>query len=205
MASLRAGEEAAFARLVDQWSPVMLRLARLHVSTDASAEEVVQEAWVAVLRGLDRFEGRSRLRTWVLSIVLNVAKTTGIRERRVVPFSPTHDEDAGATVDPSRFQGPDERYPGGWRQFPAVWSSDPAADLLAGETRAVIEDCLGGLPDGQRVVMTLRDVVGCGSEEVCQLLDIAAGNERVLLHRARARVRGDLERYFADEPLGEAS
>ncbi len=203
-ASLQAGEEAVFAQLVDAWSPIMLRLSRLHVASEASAEEVVQEAWVAVLRGLDRFEGRSRLRTWVLSIVLNIAKSTGIRERRVVPFA-SAEEAAGPTVDPSRFRGADERYPGGWRQFPATWSSDPAAYLLAGETRAVIENCLDGLPEGQRTVMTLRDVVGCGAEEVCRLLGIAAGNERVLLHRARARVRRDLELYFAGEPIGEAS
>lgn len=200
LAALRGGEEAAFARLVDEWSPLMLRLARLHVPSEASAEEVVQEAWIAVLRGLDRFEGRSRLRTWVLSILFNIAKTTGVRERRTVPFSA--EEDAGPTVDPSRFQGPDEPYPGGWRQFPAVWSSDPASDVLAGETRAVIDGCLSGLPEGQRTVMTLRDLVGCEAEEVCELLGIAPGNQRVLLHRARARVRSDLERYFAGEPVG---
>jgi RNA polymerase sigma-70 factor (ECF subfamily) len=203
VASLRAGEEAAFAQLVDAWSPLMLRLARLHVSSDASAEEVVQEAWVAVLRGLDRFEERSRLRTWALGIVLNIAKTTGVREHRIVPFSSSREDDAGPTVDPSRFQGPDERYPGGWRQFPTAWPSDPAADVLAGETRAVIERCMSSLPDGQRVVMTLRDVVGCEAEEICQLLEIAPGNQRVLLHRARARVRRDLERYFDGEGPGE--
>jgi RNA polymerase sigma-70 factor, ECF subfamily len=198
---LRAGEEAVFARLVDEWSPVMLRLSRLHVSTDASAEEVVQEAWIAVLRGLDRFEGRSRLRTWVLSIVLNIAKTTGVRERRTVPFSPSGEDDPGPTVDPERFQGPGEPHPGGWRQFPATWPSDPAADLLAGETRAVIGDALDRLPATQRAVMTLRDMVGCPAQEVCELLEIEAVNERVLLHRARARVRRDLELYFAIEPI----
>jgi RNA polymerase sigma-70 factor, ECF subfamily len=199
---LRAGEEAVFARLVDEWSPVMLRLSRLHVSTDASAEEVVQEAWIAVLRGLDRFEGRSRLRTWVLSIVLNIAKTTGVRERRTVPFAPSDEQDSAPTVNPERFQGPGEPHPGGWRQFPATWPADPAADLLAGETRAVIEGSIDRLPAGQRAVMTLRDMVGCSAREVCQILEIGHGNERVLLHRARAQVRRDLELYFADEPIG---
>jgi RNA polymerase sigma-70 factor, ECF subfamily len=193
LAALRAGDEAAFAQLVDRWSPGMLRLARLHVSTQASAEEVVQEAWLAALRGLDRFEGRSHLRTWVFRIVSNLAKTTGVREARTTPFSAV---DTGPTVDPARFRGADDPYPGGWRQFPATWPQGPEATVLASEALDVVRDGLEGLPARQRAVMALRDIDGFAAEEVCELLELSPGNQRVLLHRARAGVRVHLERYF---------
>jgi RNA polymerase sigma-70 factor (ECF subfamily) len=196
VSALRRGDEAAFARLVDEWSPAMLRLARLHVSTRASAEEVVQETWLAVLRGLDRFGCRSRLRTWVFAILLNIAKRTGVREQRVVPLE-DRAEDHVPTVDLARFQDASERYPGGWRQFPASWPTDPSERALTGELRAVIDRCVSELSHSQRAVLTLRDVLGCAAEEVCELLELSAVHQRVLLHRARAAVRRELETYFA--------
>jgi RNA polymerase sigma-70 factor (ECF subfamily) len=196
VAALRAHDEAVFARLVDDWSPGMLRLARAHVSTRASAEEVVQEAWVAVLRGLHRFEGRSKLRTWVFGIVANIAKTTGVRESRSVPFSATVRDDDGPTVEPSRFQGPHEPHPGGWRRFPPAWPLGPEGAVLAGEAGDLIRASVQRLPPRQRAVIALRDVDGFDAAEVCELLDLTPGNQRVLLHRARAAVRAELERYF---------
>ena len=200
VAALRDGDEKVFERLVDDWSPAMLRLARAHVSTRATAEEVVQETWLAALRGLDRFEGRARLRTWVFRILVNVAKTTGARERRSVPVStaPGDLDEAGPTVDPQRFQSTSERYPGGWRQFPADWPASPEGELIAGEVRQLVDDCMAKLPERQRVVMSMRDVDGFDSDEVCRVLGLAAGNQRVLLHRARAAVRRELERYYED-------
>ena len=197
LAALRSGDESVFARLVDEWSPAMLRLARMHVSTRESAEDVVQEGWMAALRGVDRFEGRSSLRTWVFQIVLNIAKTRGVKEHRVVPFSSAFEDTGGRTVDPERFQSASEPSPGGWRQFPAPWPT-PESELLSNETRAVIDSSLERLPERQRVVIELRDVDGYEPEEVCTLLDLSPGNQRILLHRARAAVRRELEIYFAD-------
>jgi|tagenome__1003787_1003787.scaffolds.fasta_scaffold20942025_3 RNA polymerase sigma-70 factor (ECF subfamily) len=195
--ALRGGDEQTFAALVDGWSGWMIRLARGHVPTASVAEEVVQETWLAVLEGLDRFRGEASLRTWVYRILVNQAKRHGIRERRSVPFASLTDDDAGPTVDPERFQGPDEPYPGGWRQFPQDW---PEQVALTREVRTVVTTALGELPDRQRVVVALRDLDGHTADEVCDLLDISAGNQRVLLHRGRAVVRAHLERYFAISP-----
>jgi RNA polymerase sigma-70 factor (ECF subfamily) len=197
IAALRSGDESVFARIVDDWSPAMLRLARMHVSTRESAEDVVQEGWMAAIRGLDRFEGRSSLRTWVCQIVTNIAKTRGVKEHRVVPFSSAFGEGGGPTVDPERFQSAGEPSPGGWRQFPAAWPT-PESELLSSEARAVIDSSVERLPERQRVVIGLRDVDGYEPEEVCALLDLTPGNQRILLHRARAAVRRELEIYFAD-------
>jgi RNA polymerase sigma-70 factor (ECF subfamily) len=191
VAGLRAGDETMFALLLDSWSRGMLRAARAYVGGFESAEDVVQDTWLAVLRGIDRFEGRSSLRTWVYRILLNTAKTRGVRENRVVPVA-----DTGPTVDPARFQAPGDPYPGHWREFPAAWPS-PESEVMAKEVRARIEDALTELPSRQRIVITLRDVEGYSSEEVCALLEITAANQRVLLHRARAAVRGRLEEYFS--------
>jgi RNA polymerase sigma-70 factor (ECF subfamily) len=191
---LRAGDEETFAALVDGWSGWMLRLAREHVPTASAAEEVVQETWLAVLQGLDRFRGEAALRTWVYRILLNQAKRRGVRERRTVPFASLAPEDAGPTVDPARFQGVGEPHPGGWRRFPEEW---PEHVALTREVHAVVAAALTELPPRQRVVVALRDLDGHSSEEVCDLLDISAGNQRVLLHRGRAVVRAALERYFA--------
>ena len=200
VASLRAGDEAAFAALVRDWSRSMLLLARGFVSTDASAEEVVQDTWLAVVRGLAGFEGRSSLRTWVYRILVNTAKTRGVREHRWVPWSSLGDGDLatglGPSLDPDLFRGPDDVYPGGWRSFPRDWRSaeDAALDSEVGRRlHATLEE----LPTRQRVVITLRDVVGCTSEEVCDLLGISAVNQRVLLHRARTTARAALADYLA--------
>ncbi len=190
---LRAGDEQTFVALVDGWSGWMLRLAREHVPTASAAEEVVQETWLAVLEGLDRFRGEAALRTWVYRILLNQAKRRGIRERRTVPFASVAPEDDGPTVDPARFRGEDEPHPGGWRQFPEEW---PEQVALTREVREVITGALAGLPHRQRVVVALRDLDGHTADEVCELLDISAGNQRVLLHRGRAVVRAHLERYL---------
>jgi RNA polymerase sigma-70 factor, ECF subfamily len=198
---LRDGDEAAFALVLDQWSPSMLRLARSFVSTPDSAAEVVQDTWLAVLRALDRFEGRSSLRTWVYRILVNTAKRRAAREQRLVPMSSLDPgpADAGPTVDPDRFQGPDEPYPGHWRALPAPWPDlvpSPEQRTLDAELRARLEDALDGLPERQRAVITLRDVQGRPADEVCAILEISPANQRVLLHRARAHVRAHLEVYL---------
>ncbi len=191
---LRSRDEAAFALMVDAWSAGMLRLARTFVSTNASAEEVVQETWLAVIAGVERFEGRSSLRTWVYRILINTAKRRGKRESRTVPVSSLLPNDH--TVDPARFQGPGEPFPGHWREFPAPWPS-PEQSALTSEVHAKVGAALALLPERQRMVITLRDVEGYSADEVCSILDISAGNQRVLLHRARAFVRGQLEEYFS--------
>ncbi len=195
---LRDGDEAAFASVLDEWSPGMLRLARSFVSTPESAAEVVQDTWLAILGALDRFEGRSSLRTWVYRILVNTAKRRAAREQRVVPMSSISPADAGPTVDPDRFQGPDEPYPGHWRALPAPWpelAPSPEQRTLDAELQARLEDALAGLPERQRAVITLRDVQGRPAEEVRAILDITPANQRVLLHRARAHVRARLEVY----------
>jgi RNA polymerase sigma-70 factor (ECF subfamily) len=197
IAALRAGDEQAFAALIDGWSGSMLRMARLHVPTDSVAEEVVQETWLAVLTGLEKFRGDSSLRTWVYRILLNQAKTRGVRERRTVPFASLTDDGSwegdGPTVDPGRFQGAGDPHPGGWRRFPDEW---PEQSLLSREVHEVVARALDELPPRQRVVVALRDLDGHTAEEVSELLTISAGNQRVLLHRGRAVVRAHLERYY---------
>ena len=199
MDRLRQRDEAVFALLLDTWSRGMLRAARAYVGSDQSAEDVVQDTWLAVIRGIDRFEGRSSLRTWVYRILVNLAKTRGVREGRTVPAGladGTSDgsSDGGPTVDPARFQGTHDPYPGHWRTFPA----SPESWVLSREVHGVVDRALAGLPDRQRIVITLRDVEGYTSEEVCSILEISAANQRVLLHRARAAVRGRLEEYFEE-------
>jgi RNA polymerase sigma-70 factor (ECF subfamily) len=197
VARLRIRDEAAFALLLDAWSSGMLRLARCFVSTQDSAAEVVQDAWLGVIEGISSFEGRSSLKTWVYRILVNIAKRRGAREGRSVPWSSLQvGEDGGPTVDPTRFQGPGEPYPGHWREFPPLWPL-PEQATLAAETRAQVAAALAQLPDRQRIVITLRDVEGYSTEEICAILDITPANQRVLLHRARAFVRGKLEGYYA--------
>jgi RNA polymerase sigma-70 factor (ECF subfamily) len=198
VAALRAGDEAMFARVLDAWSSSMLRLARSFVSTHASAEEVVQDTWLAVLTGLHGFEGRAAFRTWVYRILVSTAKKRGMREKRSVPWSSVTPDgaDGGPTVDPARFRGPEDRYPGGWREFPAAWAS-PEDIALSGEIQTVLAAILEELPGRQRAVIALRDVSGHTAQEVCELLDITPANQRVLLHRARAVVRARLAGYLA--------
>jgi RNA polymerase sigma-70 factor, ECF subfamily len=195
--ALRSGDEQAFAALVDGWSGWMLRLAHEHVASHTAAEDVVQETWLAVLRGLDGFRGDASLRTWIYRILVNQAKRRGVGERRTVPFASLTSEDDGPTVDPTRFRGADDQYPGGWRSFPDQW---PERMTLTRELHEVVAVALTGLPDRQRLVVALRDLDGLTSAEVCDLLDISAGNQRVLLHRGRAAVRTHLELYLAGSP-----
>lgn len=198
--ALRAGDEATFTALVDGWSGSMRRVARSYVSTDSSAEEVVQDTWLAVLKGLHAFRGESSLRTWVYRILVNQSKSRGVREHRMIPvdFDGSADDPA---VDPARFHGADGRYPGGWREFPPPWPEDA---LLSREVRAVVGTALAALPPRQRAVVTLRDLEGCTATEVSELLEVSSGNQRVLLHRGRSVVRAHLERYLTGAPVGQA-
>lgn len=197
---LRSGDDDAFALVLDGWSGGMLRLARSFVSTEESAAEVVQETWLAVIEGIDGFEGRSSLKTWVYRVLTNLAKRRGTREHKVVPMSSV--DDSGPTVDPSRFRPPGDLFPGHWWEFPPAWPS-PEQGLLTGEVRARLTEALAELPERQRLVVVLRDVEGWPYDEVCDRLGITAANQRVLLHRARAFLRGKLEEYYLRE--GERS
>jgi RNA polymerase sigma-70 factor (ECF subfamily) len=192
---LRAGDEAAFAALMREYGAGMLRVAQMYVSSRAVAEEVVQEAWVGVLKGIGRFEGRSSLKTWLFRIVANTAKTRGIREARSIPFSALGEGNADEpAVDPDRFLGAGERFPGHWAAPPQNWA--PEGKLLAAETMAVIEREIERLSPVQAAVISMRDVQGFTAEEVCNALDLTETNQRVLLHRARSRVRRALEEYM---------
>jgi RNA polymerase sigma-70 factor (ECF subfamily) len=194
--ALRRGDEDAFMALVDRYGALMLRVASMYVRTPSVAEDVVQETWLAVLEGLGRFEGRSTLKTWMFRILSNRAKTRGERESRCLPFSSCApaDDDAAA-VDPERFMGPDGRYPGGWAAFPRDWNTIPDARLVSRETLDMIRGAIHGLPRRQQEVILLRDVEGWSSEEVCSVLSLSEVNQRVLLHRARSKVRAALEDY----------
>jgi RNA polymerase sigma-70 factor (ECF subfamily) len=196
IARLRSGDEAAFESLVADLYPSMLAVARGYVRSRAVAEEVVQESWLGVLKGLDRFEARSSLRTWVLRIVANVARTRAVREARSVPMSTFEVEGYEPAVGPERFRGPDDPFPGHWRSYPTDWRRLPEERLTSLETLEVVRAAIEELPEAQRLVITMRDVAGASSEEVCDALDVSAGNQRVLLHRARARVREALERHL---------
>jgi RNA polymerase sigma-70 factor (ECF subfamily) len=190
-------DESAFALVLDRWSGGMHRLARGYVSTEESAAEVVQETWLAVIEGIDHFEGRSSLRTWIYRILTNTAKRRGVREHRMVPADELKDT-GGATVDPRRFQSAGDPFPGHWWEAPAVWPA-PESGVLGQEVRALLLAALAELPERQRIVIALRDAEGWPAEEVCELLGITAANQRVLLHRARAFVRGELEKYYTQE------
>lgn len=197
--ALRVGDREAFAALVDALSPQMIRLAMQYVPSRAVAEEVVQEAWLGVIKGLGRFEERSALKTWIFRILINTAKTRGARERRSVPFSALGGDGEGGepSVDPDRFlPANDPVYPHHWASVPPSWDDLPEQRLLAAETRSVIEQALETLPPAQREVVTLRDISGFESEEVCELLGLSEGNQRVLLHRGRAKIRAVLERHL---------
>lgn len=190
---LLKGDEAAFTGLVDQYHGRLLRLALGFVADRETAEEVVQDTWLAVLTGLPSFEGRSGLKTWIFSILTNRAKTRGRREKRSVPFSAftNPDSEDEPAVSPSRFT------PGGmWSAPPERWAEDtPERLLLRQETRALVDHAIAELPAAQRAVITLRDVEGLDSTEACNILEISETNQRVLLHRARAKIRTALEQY----------
>jgi RNA polymerase sigma-70 factor (ECF subfamily) len=189
--------------LVDQYHTSLVRLAMMYVPDRAVAEEAAQETWLGVLRGLDQFEGRSSLKTWIFRILTNRAKTRGQREARSIPYSdlwnPDEEPDDPA-VAPERFHPADHpRWPHHWTTSPGDWNQIPEERLLSQETRAVIQTAIEALPPAQREVITLRDIEGWSSEEVCSALEISETNQRVLLHRARSKVRCALEQYIDEE------
>jgi RNA polymerase sigma-70 factor (ECF subfamily) len=198
VAALRRGDEAAFAELVDTYTPALTAVALRHVGTRAVAEEVVQDTWIAFIRGLDLFEQRSSVKTWLFSILINVAMSRARRERRSVPFSSVSrrdGEERGATVDPERFiDEPNHRWQGHWAAAPEDWSVVPERRLLARETLDGVRRAIDSLPERQRQVIALRDIEGWSAEEVCEALELSEANQRVLLHRARAKVRTAIER-----------
>ena len=200
--ALRAGDEAAFMALVERYNPSLLRVAQIYVSSRAVAEEVVQETWLAVLRGIDRFEGRSSLKTWIFRILANTAKTRAIREGRTIPLSALQNP-AGVpepAVDPDRFRSSeDPKWPGHWAAPPTGWNEQPETRLEGLETRTRIEAAIASLPATQRAVISLRDIEGWSSAEVCNALGVSETNQRVLLHRARSKVRRALEEYLEED------
>jgi RNA polymerase sigma-70 factor (ECF subfamily) len=201
VAALRAGDEAAFMALVDELGPSMLRLAMQFTPSRAVAEEVVQETWLAVLTGLDRFEGRSSLKTWIMRILVNRAKTRGTRERRTVPFAALAAAEADgdfAAVDPERFNPADhDRWPHHWAAPLPRWETLPAGAAESRETLAAAREAIDMLPEMQRTVILLRDIEGWDGPQVSNALEISETNQRVLLHRARSKVRAALQRHLA--------
>ncbi len=198
--ALRAGDEQAFTTLVTRYHASLKRVARAYVSTDAVAEEVVQETWLAVLDGIDRFEGRSSLKTWIFQILSNRARTRAVRERRSAPFAALAADGPDETaVDADRFRDEGHRWAGHWAAAPADWSALPEERLLGSETLAQVQAAIETLPPRQADVLVLRDVEGWSPDEVCAALQISDGNQRILLHRARSKVRAALERYFAGD------
>jgi RNA polymerase sigma-70 factor (ECF subfamily) len=196
--ALRRGDEQAFTELVARHHSALLRLAMSYVATREQAEDAVQETWMGVLSGIDRFEGRSSLKTWVFRILVNRAKTKGVRERRSVPFSSLEGDgdEHEPSVDPDRFQS-GTKLAGFWAAPPESWAGIPEDRLLSGETRSVVDEAVAALPDMQRAVITLRDIKGLTAQEACDVLGVTEANQRVLLHRARSKVRARLEDYLA--------
>jgi RNA polymerase sigma-70 factor, ECF subfamily len=197
---MRGGDEAAFVRLVNTYSASLRRLALAFVSSDALAEEVVQETWLAVLTGIARFEGRSSVKTWIFKILVNRAKTRAIREKRTINFSELEDpwEPGQPAVDPARFLPASHPvWPGHWASPLDSWSASAEDAVVSRETMGVLRRGLERLPPTQRVVVALRDVHGWPAAEVCEVLGLSEANQRVLLHRGRSRLRGILEVYFA--------
>jgi RNA polymerase sigma-70 factor (ECF subfamily) len=200
--ALRERDETAFVELTRAYHSGMLRVAEIYVSSRAVAEEVVQETWISVLRGIDRFEGRSSLKTWIFRILSNTAKTRAQREGRAIPFSALSDPARvpEAAVDPGRFLDAEHaRWPGHWSSAPSSWAGLPEERLIGAETRELVARAIERLPATQRAVISLRDVEGWDGEEVCNVLGVSESNQRVLLHRARSKVRGELETYFDEE------
>jgi RNA polymerase sigma-70 factor (ECF subfamily) len=199
--ALRRGDEAAFAQLVDELNGPLTRLALAHVPSRAVAEDVVGDTWLGVIRGIDDFEGRSSLRTWIFQILLNNARTRGKREKRALPFSSLRRRDPEGrdepAVEPSRFDGPRSEYPGHWARPPVEWQA-PEERLATEAARDVLLGAIAKLPERQREVLTLRDMLGYSAEEARNALDLSETNQRVLLHRARSKVRAALERYFEE-------
>jgi len=203
--ALRDGDEAAFVELVRRYRPSMLQVARLYVRTQAVAEEVVQETWIGVLNGIGRFQGRSSFKTWLFRILTNTAQTRAARERRTVPFSSLAQaelETGESSVDPDRFIPQGERWASYWAATPRPFDNQPEGRLMSSETVGAVRSAIDELPPAQRAVITMRDVVGFSSDEVCAELALSEGNQRVLLHRARAKVRRALESHFEEAGAG---
>jgi RNA polymerase sigma-70 factor (ECF subfamily) len=199
VAALRAGDEDTFRELFEHHYPMMKRVARGYVSSDAVAEEIVQDTWMAIVTGIERFEGRSALGTWMFSILTNQAKTHSARERRALPFSSVAPADVEApAVDPDRFQKDDAAWPGHWATPPRPWQK-PERRLLSLEARGQLKEAMAELPERQRLIVALRDIEGIPAEEVCELLKLSQENQRVLLHRGRSRLRAFLEEYLDGE------
>lgn len=200
--ALRQGDEVAFEALIGRYHTALVRLAQMYVPNRAVAEDVVQETWLGVLQGIGRFEGRSSLKTWIFRILTNTAKTRGQRESRSLPFSAFEGPEAGTNgepaVDPDRFQPDGEPWAHHWRPHatPRAWDALPEDYVDAQEIQTQLQAAIATLPPSQREVITLRDVEGWSSDEVCNVLVISETNQRVLLHRARAKVRRALEHYF---------
>jgi RNA polymerase sigma-70 factor, ECF subfamily len=202
---LRDRDERAFVTLVERYHAALVRLAAVYVHERAEAEEVAQETWLGVLNGIDRFEGRSSLKTWIFHILVNRAKTRAQRPGRTVSLDALEDGETWTAVDPARFLGPDHpRWPGHWASPPVSWGETPEQRLLAKETRARVREVIDVLPPMQGQVITLRDVQGWTAEDVCTLLEISSENQRVLLHRARSKVRQALEIYLGAGDEGDA-
>lgn len=197
VARLRRGEPDAFREAVLAHNPTLLRIAETFVPSRAVAEEVVQETWMAAIKGIDRFEERSSLRTWLVRIAVNIGRTKGVKERRTVPVSSLErDDDSGPAVDPSRFSGPPGR--GGWASPPMHWSASPEAVATSHETFSFVLETVKQLPEKQRWVVMLRDVEGWPSSDVRDLLNLSEGNQRILLHRGRSVLRNALENHLGD-------
>jgi RNA polymerase sigma-70 factor (ECF subfamily) len=197
--ALKRGDEDAFITLVEAHQPSMVRIAMIYVGDRGTAEEVAQETWLAVLKGLDRFEGRSSLKTWIFSILKNRAITRAQRESRYLDFDLEESDDPA--VPPERFHPADHQGPGDahhWAHDPSNWESVPEQHLLSQETLGVIRQAIDALPVRQREVITLRDIEGWNAEEVVMFLGISETNQRVLLHRARSKVRAALEQYLKE-------
>ncbi len=197
--ALRRRDEQAFTALVDRYHARLVRLACLFVANQAVAEEVVQETWIGVLQGIDRFEGRSSFRTWLFRILTNQAKRRGQREARSMPFaafSQADADDGEPAVAPERFLPAGDEWAGHWVSYPRNWRETPEERFLSQETRALVRQAIDTLPLNQRLVITLRDVEGFPSAEVCNALAISETNQRVLLHRARSKVRAQLEQHL---------
>jgi RNA polymerase sigma-70 factor, ECF subfamily len=196
IAGLRVGDEAVFAEMVDKYHGSLVRVAMRYVPSRAIAEEVVQDTWIGVIEGIDRFEGRSSVKTWLYKILIYRARARGERERRTVPMSALQDDDTAPTVPTERFRGSDALWAGHWATPPRRWDGDAEGRVLAGEVKSIIDAAISDLPHRQRDVIVLRDLSDFSSAEVCDLLDVTEANERVLLHRARSSVRAALEGYL---------
>lgn len=198
IAGLRAGDETAFTEMVDRYNGSLVRVAMRYVPSRAVAEEVVQDTWIGVIEGIDRFEGRSTIKTWLYKILIYKARARGERERRTVPLSALAGDESAPSVPTERFRGSDALWAGHWATPPRRWDGDAEERALAGEARSVIDAAIAVMPLAQREVIVMRDLSGFSSVAVCELLGLTEANQRVLLHRARSRVRAVLESYLDD-------